>query len=267
MVQKAISYALNIQKEQISSYTIDKVMIGALFTTVQLSSGYCGIAKTEINYAMQHGQKGNESPFAAGRIAGSKVIDLLSYSKDENFIDIVKLATLNALSAEKIEKGNYKIIENKDPIDLIEPFEKNIAMVGAFCSYIQSLTKINCQLQVLELDENAFNSENKKYYVPSSESEKVFLQSDIAIITGSALTNKTMEGLLSEIPAKTQIIVVGPTGGIFPELFFERNVSIIGATRVTNPEKMFKIIAEGASGYQLFRSGAAQKICILNKKN
>jgi len=266
MIQKAISYTLNTKKEQISSYTINQVMIGAMFTAVRLSSGYCGIAKTELNHTIQHGRKGNESPFVAGKIAGSNILDLLSYDKDENFIDIVKLATLNALSAEIIEKGNYKILENKDPLDLIEPHGKQIAMVGAFCSYIQRLSEINCKLQVLELDENAFNSENKKYYIPASESAKVFANSDIAIITGSALANKTMDGLLNEIPAKTQIIVVGPTSGIYPELFFERNVSVIGATRVTNPDKMFQMIAEGAAGYQLFRSGAAQKICILNEK-
>lgn len=266
ILQESIDFILKQKRHCIENYTIDRVFIGATFTAVQLSSGYCGLAKTEFTGSIRHGNRNLDTTFEPGKYTGSSFIQLLSTNKTNGFLKVVQLAAINALSAEWISKGNYKIIENADPLNLIDIQGKRIAMVGAFCSYIKKLSQQNCTLKVLELDENAFDEEGKKYYVHASQSSKIFGDADMAIITGSALANNTMDQLLSEIPSTVQIIVVGPTGGIIPEFLFNKNVSIIGATRVLNTDMLFKMIAEGASGYHLFECGAAQKICILNEK-
>lgn len=265
ILQESIDFILKQKRHRIENYTIDRVFIGAMFTAVQLSSGYCGLAKTEFTDAVHHGQRNLNSTFEPGKYTGSSFIQLLSTNETNGFLKVIQLAAINALSAQWISKGNYKIIENADPLDLLTIQGKRIAMVGAFCSYIQKLSQQNCTLKVLELNENAFDEEGKKYYVPANQSLKIFCDSDIAIITGSALANNTMDQLLSEIPSTVQIIVVGPTGGIIPDFLFNKNVSIIGSTRVLNADILFKMIAEGASGYHLFQCGAAQKICILNE--
>lgn len=265
IIQESINFILKQKKYDIENYTIDRVFIGALFTAVQLSSGYCGLAKTEFSGSIHHGKRNLNSIFEPGKYTGSNLIQLLSTNETNGFLKVVQLAAINALSAEWISKANYKIIENSDPLDLISIQGKRIAMVGAFCSYIKKLSQQNCTLKVLELDEDAFDEEGKKYYVPANQSLKIFCDSDVVIITGSTLANNTIDQLLSEIPSRAQILVVGPSGGIIPDFLFNKNVSIIGATRVLNSDILFKMIAEGASGYHFFQSGAAQKICILNE--
>lgn len=267
ILQESIDFILKQNGSRLEKYTVNQVFIGALFTAVELSSGYCGLAKTEYTGSLHHGHRNGSLKFEPGTYAGSNLIKLLQASENNGFLNVVQLAATNALSAEWISKGKYKIIENADPLDLIVPQGKNIAMVGAFCSYIRKLSQQHCQLQVLELDEQAFDEESKIFYVPAEKSVEVFKQSDIAIITGSALANNTMDQLLLEIPAHVQIIVVGPSGGVIPEVLFDKNVSIIGATRVINNKMLFQMIAEGASGYHLFQCGAAQKICILNESS
>jgi len=263
ILQESIDFILQHESDRIEQYTIDRVFIGALFTAVQLSSGYSGLSKTEFKGSLHHGHR--SEPFEPGTYAGSKLIQLLTAKETNGFLNVVQLAAMNALSAEWISNGTYKIIENADPLDLMNTDGKRIAMVGAFCSYIKKLSQQNCTLHVLELDENAFDDEAKKYYVPAKQSREVFQNADIAIITGSALANNTMDQLLSEIPSRVQIVVVGPTGGIIPDFLFNKNVAVIGATRILNAEMLFHMIAEGASGYHLFRRGAAQKICILHE--
>ncbi|MGQ9846848.1 MAG: Rossmann-like domain-containing protein [Bacteroidales bacterium] len=265
ILQETIDFILKQAKQDIENYTIDRVFIGALFTAVQLSSGYCGLAKTEFTGSIRHGKQSSDTTFEPGKYTGSSLFKLLNTNEINGFLKTVQLAAINALSAEWLFNSNYTIIENADPLDLINVDGKRIAMVGAFYSYIKRLSQQNCTLKVLELDENAFDEEEKKYYVPANQSSKIFSNADIAIITGSALVNNTMDQLLSEIPLNVQIIVVGPTGGIIPKFLFDKNVSIIGATRVLNADMLFKMIAEGASGYHLFQYGAAQKICILNE--
>lgn len=92
----------------------------------------------------------------------------------------------------------------------------------------------------------------------------VLPDSDIIIITGLTLLNNTIDNLLSFIPANKQVVVVGPTAGLIPDILFKHNVSIIGSTKITDPERMFTVVSEGGAGFHLFQY-CAKKICVLNE--
>lgn len=264
IIDKTVQIILDKHATHFNETKIEKVLCGAAFTAVKLSSGFCGLAKTEHNECAMHRRRDKETPLSPGNICGKKVLDLIQYTGTEGFIEVMKLAAINAISSEIISNSHYHIIENKDPLDLFDFTGKNIAMVGAFCSYIRKLSQVPCTLNVLELDKQAFEDEFLHFYVPAEHSKEIFSEADYAVITGSALANKTMDRLLKEIPEKVTVIVVGPTSGILPELLFEHSVNIIGATRVVDSEKLFSIVSEGGTAYHLFDSGAAQKICVLN---
>jgi len=78
------------------------------------------------------------------------------------------------------------------------------------------------------------------------------------------LANNTLDNLLEIIPQKSRVILVGPTSGLLPDVLFTRGVDIIGATRITDPDKMLELVAEGAAGFHLFNY-CATKICIVNE--
>ena len=115
----------------------------------------------------------------------------------------------------------------------------------------------------MELNEDAFNEEDKKYYVPAIDYPEILPVSDIVIITGLTLVNGTFDGLLKTIKPETQIIVTGPSSSFIPEVLFANNVKILGAVKITNPELMFKVVSEAGAGYHMFEY-CAEKICIVN---
>jgi len=253
-------------KSQFETTTITRLNIGLFFTVVQLSNGYCGIAGTNhslVNSCVKNREKeyGN---FPPGKISGQKLFDLFSSTENSKILDIVRLAALNAVSAELIAKSNYKIIADKDPIELVDlNSNKTVCIVGAFYSYMKNIANTSAKLIVLELNKNAIPDDYQKYYVPVEEAASVFSFSDIIIITGSTLVNNTLDEILQMIPKKKEVIIVGPTASLIPDILFQHGISIIGSTRIVDADKVFHTISEGGAGYHLFNNGA-QKICLLN---
>jgi uncharacterized protein (DUF4213/DUF364 family) len=139
---------------------------------------------------------------------------------------------------------------------------KTVTIVGAFQSFIKKIEATGNKLYVLELSENALIEEYRKYFVPAEEYKRILPVSDIVIITGQTLVNGTLEDLLEAVPENAQVIVVGPTISIIPDILFKNKVTIIGGMRITDPEIMFDIVSQGGTGYHLFEY-CSQKICIL----
>jgi len=249
----------------IESLTISEVRIGLYLTAVKLSDGSIGVAGTlkgEAHHCVK--EKRDFNGFTPTKITGKRVIDLFETPKNTGIINSLRIAVLNAISSTFISNGKYKVIENSDPIELVDLTpRKTITIVGAFHSYIQKISGTDNQLYVLEFDENTLTDEHKKHFIPAEEYHKIVPVSDVVIITGSTLVNNTVDGLLSVVSPNTQLIVTGPSSSLIPDLLFQNKVSILGGTRITNPGLLFDLVSESGTGYHLFKY-CAQKICILN---
>jgi uncharacterized protein (DUF4213/DUF364 family) len=253
-------------KDQIENLTITDVRIGVLLSAVLLSDGSCGVSSTVLDTNSHCDRKSRDfGDFSPLKIKGQKVINLIETEKKSTFIDTLKIAVLNAISSKLLTTSDYRIIENSDPIDLIDlTSKKTITIVGGFQTYIQKISETNNKLYILELNENALSEEQKQFYVPASEYSKILPASDIVIITGLTLVNNTIDDLLSSIKPKTQVIVTGPSSSIIPDVLFKNRVNIIGATRITDSDLLFSIVSEAGAGFHLFRY-CAKKISILNE--
>lgn len=265
-----LSQTYEIIKEKYGSRLDDifiaDVRIGLFLTAIRLSDGSTGVSSTfysgHILCSKESRDFGPMSPF---RIKGIRVKDILDSTRGPGIIASLKIASLNALSSELIQKGFYNVIEDSDPFSLVETGrDKTITIVGAFQSYISKISASGSKLYVLEMDEDTLSNEHKKYFVPSTEFRKVLPVSDVVIITGQTLVNGTIDKLLSVINNGTQVIVTGPSSGILPDILFKNGVSIIGTVRITNPEILFDIAGEGGTGYHLFEY-CARKITILKQ--
>lgn len=247
--------------------TIEKLAAGIFLTGIKLSNGYSGLASNETDRkdSCSYNRSRGFGDFTPGNFKGRKVVDLFSLPDPSCFIRTVQLAAMNALSAELITEPGYRIIENTDPIELIDlTLKKQVCVVGAFLSYIKKIAESNSELKIIELNENAVPEEYRRYFVPAEHSEDVIARCDVVIITGASLANDTLDRLLEIIPAQTTVILVGPTSGLLPDVLFAKGVNIIGSTRITDAGKMFELVAEGAAGFHLFKS-CATKICIVNE--
>ncbi|HNX44228.1 MAG TPA: DUF364 domain-containing protein [Bacteroidales bacterium] len=253
-------------RKYLDNVSIEKVQAGIFLTAVQLSTGYCGVASTDLDSTVNCSSRQNRDfgDFTPGNIKGQNVTRLFQFPGDSRILDSVKLAALNAVSAGIILQSDYQIIEDRDPFDLLNlDGQKRICIVGAFQDYIKKLAGSGHQLHVLELNKDALTEEQQQYYVPAADAPAVIPVADIIILTGSTLVNNTLDNLLTLIPAGKQAVVVGPSSSLIPDILFKYNVSIIGATKITDPDRMFAIVAEGGLGYHLFHY-CAKKICLIN---
>ena len=252
--------------KEIEKLVISDVRIGLYLTAVRLSDNSVGTSSTlpgEHPLCSKHSRDFGD--FTPLRIRGKRVTDILETEKRSGIIPSLKTAVLNAISSKIILSGKYRIIEDCDPIQLVDlDKEKTISIVGAFQSYIRKITGTHNRLFVLELNGNALPGELQKYYVPADDFQKIIPVSDVVIITGQTLVNSTLDDILSVISPGSQVIVTGPSGNILPDVLFEKGVSIIGGTRITRPEILFNIVSEGGLGYHLFEY-CASKICILKQ--
>jgi len=251
-------------KTRLEKLSISDVRIGLYLTAVRLSDDSTGTSATLANenpvYAKSRRDFGDYSPL---KIKGKKILDILDYQKESGIILSLKTAVLNAVSSGIISSANYEIIENCDPVQLLDlNLRKTITIVGAFQSYIRKISETKNRLNVLELNENALISDHRKFFVPACEYDKVIPSSEIVIITGQTLVNRTIDELLAAVSPGTEVIVTGPSSGLLPDILFENKVTIIGTSRIISPEILFDIVSEGGIGYHLFEY-CAQKICIL----
>jgi uncharacterized protein len=249
-----------------NSVQITDARVGVYMTAVVLSDGSAGVAATDLDPRAPGPRKDRYfGPFSPGMINGCALSQLFETDLPTRTASPLRLAAMNALSSSVMARGNYNIRENADPMELLDlSGKKNITIVGAFQSYIRKLSAMPHRLRVLELNEDALDDDQKQYYVPAENYAATFRTSDIIIITGFTLVNGTIDSLLESIPPGRQVVVVGPSGNLLPEVLFSKGVNIIGATRITNPSKLLEVVSQGGTGFHLFRY-CAQKICILNE--
>lgn len=246
---------------------IEDVCTGALLTAVRLSNGYYGVASTMLSGETHQPYKKNRDygDFTPLKIIGQSTANLFSHPKNTALVQSLKIATLNACFQESLAKNKYSILNNTDPVDLLDlSHYSNITMVGAFSAYIRKIAEVHPRLQVLELSEEAFLPEHKAFFVPAEDFPSILPTSDLIIITGLTLVNNTFDGLLEYIPKQSTSILIGPSASIPPELFFENHISLIGATRITHPDRLFPLVSQGAAGYHLFEY-CAEKITLRNE--
>ncbi len=265
ILEQTLELLKSRHKERIEPITLSDLRLGMHLSAVKLSDGSCGVAGTvagNVHHAPRKKER-DYGDFTPNQIRGRKVQDLLETTKQGPIIDTMKVAVLNAISSGLLSDSDYTVIEDKDPIELLDLTQKRkITLVGAFQSYIRNLSAAGHQLRVLEMNADSMGEDLQKYYVPAHEYPSVISDSEVVIITGLTLVNQTIDGLLSQLTPGTQVVVTGPSANILPEVLFSNGVTIIGATRITDPEMLFSTVSEGGSGYHLFRY-CARKICVV----
>ena len=78
---------------------------------------------------------------------------------------------------------------------------------------------------------------------------------DWVLITGTALTNKTLPHLL-DITRSARVVLVGPSVPLTP-LWFELGVHMLAGSVVTDSERLWPVVQEG-SCFEVFRNGATR---------
>ncbi|TVQ16438.1 MAG: hypothetical protein EA361_04210, partial [Bacteroidetes bacterium] len=172
VIQQTLELLKSRHKARIEQLTLSDVRLGMHLSAVKLSDGICGVAGNAPGNG-HHAPRKRErdfGDFTPNQIRGRKVLDLLETTKQGPIIDTLKIAVLNAISSGLLADSDYTVIEDKDPIELLDLTQKRkITLVGAFQSYIRNLSAAGHQLRVLEMNADSLTGDLQKYYVPAHE--------------------------------------------------------------------------------------------------
>jgi len=78
----------------------------------------------------------------------------------------------------------------------------------------------------------------------------VLPQADVVAITGTAITNHTLDGLLRLCTPEAFIILLGDTT-LLSSVLFDYGVGALAGTRVTDPDPALKCLSQGANFRQI----------------
>lgn len=180
---------------------------------------------------------------------------LAALAKSWNFTEAsLGIAALNAWYAQpdrlsilgaSIDRGNTR---DNDPFhDLVDCYAgKNICVVGHFPHVAAMAGK--CNLTVLERECNS------RIDTPDSACEFIMPRQDLALITGTTLTNKTAVRLL-QLCQGVDTVMVGPSAVPAPALM-RAGANLIAGSTVTNAENAKKAVKGGTK--ELWRAGISQ---------
>ena len=119
---------------------------------------------------------------------------------------------------------------------------KQVAIVGHF-PFIPKIREIVKKLWVIEKNPTEGD-------LPETEAEAVIPMADVVAITGTALTNHTMDHLLGLCRPGAYVILLGDTAPLAPVLF-DYGVDAVSGTKVVNPEQALRCVSQGANFRQI----------------
>lgn len=176
------------------------------------------------------------SPFEdieeAGTLTDRPASELLEFLRTFNFLKVgVGLATLNSLLDTPSEHEIFNILDYLKEAGA----GKRIVFVGHFCG-LEEIRSSASELLILERNPQMGD-------FPDTASEYIIPQADIVAITGSSITNKSIERLLQL--SKGLTIVFGPSTPL-TSILFDYGAHIIGGSIIENEDFVLKAVSEGA---------------------
>lgn len=183
-------------------------------------------------------------------LAGESSHKLLDYIGSPVGIEsAVGIATANALVNR--ERG----IEGEgDVLDILKIKETDrVGMVGFFGPLVPLLKKMVRELLIFEQ-----TTSRAEGLFPAEKAPEVLPTCDIALITSTALINGTLDVLLKAAQRCREIVLLGASTLLLPEIFRPYGVTLLSGIIVTDPTGILQIISEG--GGMSFFKGHIQKV-------
>lgn len=225
---------------------IKNVVIGILYTGVELDDGTTGVSFTLTDRSKDH--EGYHSLLQKGFLSEKPLVELIDYcSSPHAILRSIGVAAFNAYCQVHID---FSKASSKNIIDILKPTpDIVIGMVGNIHPISRYLAKKDITIRILD---KFMPLTYKNSIIQVNEVSDLEVVDNI-LVSGSALVFDNFDEiirLLSNIPGKK--ILIGPSAQICPKLAFDLGFSAIGSSRIINSNLTMRIIQEGG-GYRFFK--------------
>ncbi|MBN1476413.1 DUF364 domain-containing protein [Candidatus Sumerlaeota bacterium] len=192
--------------------TIQDVVVGRRFCAVVLSDGAMGVANISPDGCGEPLPEVRDHVPPPGTPAGDGLASLGSHERGA-----IGLATANALANRSVREGG-RWDERLIGGDLLEAIElrsdDHLGMVGCFQPLVDLIRQ---RVKRLTIFERA--ARQAPGLLPDSRAFEVLPDCSIALITATALINGTIDALLSAAADCREVVVLGPSTPLAPEVF------------------------------------------------
>jgi hypothetical protein len=199
-------------------------------------SRYCGLASTLIDDKPH----GHAKVRDVGRLHLKTAREMAEYARSDNLLEAsLGVAAINSL----LDMDESRAVDINAGDVLVERGRgRKVALVGHF-PFIPKLREDAAQLWVIE--QHPVEGE-----YPAEAAAELVPQADVVAITGTALINHTLDGLLSLCRSDALVMVLGPSTPLSPVLF-DHGAAIISGARVIDEEAALRTIGQGATFQQV----------------
>jgi uncharacterized protein (DUF4213/DUF364 family) len=210
------------------------VLVGIHWTAV--CSRGCGLASSLLD----NKPHGHARVRDVGRLHHKSARELAEYARSDNVLE----ASLGVAAINSLLDADVSVMVAVNAADVLVERGRGraIALVGHF-PFIPSLRAAAGQLWVIEQHPTP-----DEY--PAEAAPDLIPQADIVALTGSAVINHTLDGLLALRRSAALVMVLGPSTPLSPVLF-EHGAAILAGARVVDEAAVLRTIGQGATFQQV----------------
>jgi uncharacterized protein len=197
----------------------------------------CGLAATLPRDALRQEPPMVKEP---GFLLDKSPKDLAQQAYSQSILEAsVGMATINSL----LEIDENSCIElNAAELIVEKGKDKRIAVVGHF-PFIPRVRKYSKDVWVIEKNP-------KEGDLGEAEADHLIPQADVVAITGTALTNHTLDHLLELCSPGAYVILLGDTAPLSP-ILFDYGVDALSGTKVVDSDLALRCVSQGATFRQI----------------
>ncbi len=217
------------------SASVEDIRVGMFHTAVVTRR--CGLAASLPRDALRQ-----DPPFVRepGLLADKPPAELAHLVHSTSLLEAsIGMATINSLLDVDLDACQEL---NAAELILQKGEGRDVAVVGHF-PFLARVRKKARQLWVIEKNPKEGDS-------PEHAAEKLVPQADVVAITGTALTNHTLEPLLKFCHPRAYVVLLGDTAPL-SSLFFDHGVDAVCGTFVVDAEQALLCVSQGATFQQI----------------
>jgi len=225
------------------SASVQDIRIGMFHTAV--ISRRCGLAAS-----LPHDALRQDPPFVRepGFLADKPPAELAHLAHSASLLEAaIGMATINSLLAVDLDACREL---NAAELILKKGEGRNVAVVGHF-PFLPRVREKARRLWVIEKNP-------KEGDFPELTADTLIPEADVVGITGTALTNHTLEHLLELCNPRAYVVILGDTAPLSP-LFFDYGVDAVCGTAVVDTEQALRCVSQGATFRQI---QGTQRLCL-----
>ena len=221
----------------------------AEFCAIELEDGAFGLSYVLLGDTLQallatHGS----APGAP--LAGADAMVLAQRLADGSEVErAIALAAINALTDSVWRRVGYEPPPAGNSLgDVVLGPQDHLGMIGFFPPLVQRVADAGGRLSVVEMNPEMVARQHERYPNITIGLDRALLAPcNLVVGTSTMLLNHTLDQMLAAAPLATRFAVIGPSAGLWPDALFERGVTLLGGTLVTDPAAFAAAMAAGES--------------------